>query len=207
MNAADHAAGRSLVIDISEIASILGSSLYKVSNIQNDVTKDDSSEESKKVSSVANSACTDSYESTILKSMEAISSGTYNNMSQEVNEYGSQAVPITLSADEVAEAGATDAASGTGDSGNGSDSSKNKITSEVITGVDGSVYLKITTTTPDGESTVELKKMSGPVKKSQNDGTDLNSDSGIKAGYKPEHMRDSKPNGKSDQDAADKIMA
>lgn len=131
----------------------------------------------------------DSYEnilSSLLARTDAIPSGTYNNSMSEVNLYGntlvynvstdntqsttaSDAAASTATAgtatttegtatDSTKDADAVDSTSQTGSSGSSEDSSDDT-TVEIVRGADGSIYLKTTTTSSDGEATVTMTKI------------------------------------------------
>jgi len=173
-------------MDIKEISSILSSSFYKVNNTQNVGQTSDSTEESSTSSSVGTSS--DSYENTILNSMDAIASGTYNKMLQEVVNGGidfnsvleaastaatstaatSTAATSTATTSTAATSTDTSSTTAASGSGTGSDTTKSEVTTELVVGSDGSIYLKTTTTTADGETSVQTQKIAEGSLDSQN---------------------------------------
>lgn len=158
-------------MDINEITALLGTTFYTTNPVNVTKAVQSTTEDETAGTSAVN---TDNYVSTILNSMDAIPSGTYTITGAQANVYGDTIV-ITDSNDMAGSTETTgeetQGVQSSGGSGGG-EKDEDTTTQEIVTGPDGSLYLKTTTKTEGGEM-VTMTKLSGGFKKPDQDINEL----------------------------------
>lgn len=139
-------------MDIKELASIASSAYYQLTT--GSTTSNSTNEDSTDDASSKSTTSMDSFISSILNSTEAIPSGIYTKDLTEVNVYGD----TSNNSEAESDMGTTSSTSSTGSSSSDDDSS-DEVTTEIVRGPDGSMYMRTTTTTADGETTVTMTKL------------------------------------------------